>query len=401
MTRGAVKELIEEMRKRYQGASRKDKSRLLDQFCEITGYHRKSAIRLMAQGAIGPPKARRGRPPKYRGGALISSLLLLWEASGYVCSKYLQAAIPMLMKKLEEKEGIIYDSQLRELLGDISASTIDRLLRPYRKRRLGRRYIGRRIASDLSKKIAVHTHAGLRNRPVGYAEIDLVFHCGMTVKGFHLTTLVAVDTKSSWTMCIPVWGKGKTRVQGAVARLRREAPYELKGIFTDNGSEFINETLYRYAQHEGLYFSHSRPYHKNDQPRVEQRNDSLVRRLVGYARYATQAALEQMDEVYRLACLQANFIRPTAKLLWVKRDGAHVTKHYDEPQSPYQRLLLSGALTADSEADLAAQFDEINPLALQHNLSDAIDHLWALETVDPASERWRQLQEAAANELSE
>ena len=392
----AVRELAAAYRSRYLTASRPEKSRILDEFCRITGYHRKSANRLLLQDPDRRPKQRRGRPPVYRGGALVSVLLTLWEASGFICSKYLKAVLPLLMTKLEQKEGIVYGEELRSQLLSMSASTIDRLLRPHRDRRLPHRYIGRRVASDLSHKIAVHTFAELRDLPVGHVEIDLVLHCGMTTKAFFLTTLVAVETISSWTICIPVWGKGKERVQGAIVRMRKEAPFELKGIHSDNGVEFINETLYQYTQKEGLEFSHSRPYHKNDQPRVEQRNGSLVRRLVGYGRYSSKDALASMERVYALGCAHANFFRPTTKLLSSERHGARVAKRYDSPKTPYQRLLATGALTVEQIDSLAEQYAALNPLETQRQLTSATKALWAQEAVDPASERMQRLREAAA-----
>jgi len=401
MSRGAIRELANEIRPRYRKASRPEKTRLLDQFCELTGYHRKSANRLLLQDTDGRSKKRRGRPPVYRGGPFMSALLLLWEAAGYACGKYFKAAIPALMAKSEKKQGILYDEELRALLLGISAATIDRLLKPYRQRRLPQRTISSRVASDLSHKIAMHTFAELRDLPLGHVEIDLVLHCGMTDSGFFLTTLTAVETVSSWTICMPVWGKGMQRVQGAVARLHRQAPFALLGLHSDNGSEFINDMLYQYAQQKRLEFSHSRPYHKNDQPRVEQRNGSLVRRLIGYGRYTSKEALKQMEKVYQLACLHANFFRPTAKLLSMEHHGARKTKHYDAPQTPYQRLIASGQLSDEQVAALQAQYEELDPLALQRELMDALDALWALEAVDPVSERMQRLKEAVEAERSQ
>lgn len=401
MSPGAIRELADEMRRRYQEAGRPEKTRLLDEFCDITGYHRKSANRLLRQDTAERPKKRRGRPAVYRGGPFMSALLLLWEAAGYSCGKYFKVAIPALMIKLEKKRGILYDTALRALLLGISASTIDRLLKPYRQRRLPQRYISSRVVSDLSHKIAMHTFAELRDLPLGHVEIDLVLHCGMANSGFFLTTLTAVETVSSWTICIPVWGKGKERVQGAVARLQRQAPYTLLGIHNDNGSEFINDTLYQHTQQTHLEFSHGRSYHKNDQPRVEQRNGSLVRRLIGYGRYTSKEALAQLDRVYELACRHANFFRPTAKLLSVERHGARKTKHYDPPQTPYQRLVDSGRLSDEQVASLHAEYEDLDPLALQRELMDALDALWVLEAVDPASERMQRLKDAVEAERSQ
>lgn len=393
MTHAAIMELADRIRPRYRQADRARKKLILDEFCENTGYHRKAAIRLLNHRPAGNTGKRRGRPRTYEGGELVSALLLLWEASGFVCTNYLPAALPSLIERLEESGGLSFGETVRERLRQISPATCARLLKEHNQHRLKQPYIGRRVASDLSHRIALHTFAELRRLPVGHFEIDLVLHCGMTTGGFFLTTLVAVDITSSWTYCVPVWGKGKERVGGAVARLRREAPFQMLGIHSDNGSEFINNTLYQYCQRQGLEFTHSRPYHKNDQPRVEQRNGSLIRRLIGYGRFTSHQAMAQLDQVYALACQHANFFRPTAKLLRRERQGARVIKIYDAPQTPYQRLLASGGLTSEQEAALRAHYERLNPLALQRQLREAIDALWLLEAPDLVSERMQRLTE--------
>jgi len=395
VTPNAIKELADALRPRYTAATKDGKKVILDEFCATTGYHRKSAIRLLHRVSRPVGKKGRGRPPVYRGGELLSRLLLLWEASGYVCGKYLAPALPELLERLERCEALLVDQEVRQKLREMSGSTAERLLKPYRQRRLTQPHVSDRVASDLSHKIAVHTFAELRHLPVGHMEVDLVLHCGMTTSDFYLTSLVAVDTVTSWTECRAVWGKGKERVAGAVANIQRQLPFSLLGIHSDNGGEFINDILYQFAQHHHLLFSHSRPYKKNDQPRVEQRNGSLVRRLIGYGRYNTRTAYNQLQQVYSLACLQANFFRPTAKLLSRERQGSKVVKRYDDPLTPYQRLLATAQLTDEQRAQLQAQYEQLNPLRLQRELAVAIDQLWKLEAVDPTSERAQRLRQAA------
>jgi hypothetical protein len=391
----AIKEYADAVRPRYQAATRDQKKVMLDEFCATTGYHRKSAIRLLQEPSPPMIERPRGRPPLYQGGALLSELLVLWEASGYVCGKYLAAALPGLLERLEQCGAVLVDSDLRRRLITLSGATADRLLQAHRPRPLGQPLVQDRLASDLSHKIAVHTFAELRGLPVGHLEVDLVLHCGMSTQEFFLTTLVAVETVTSWTVCLPVWGKGKERVAGAVARVQRQVPFPLRGIHSDNGGEFINDILYQYAQQHELSFTHSRPYKKNDQPRVEQRNGSLVRRLIGYERYNSRAAYQQLEQVYQLACLHANFFRPTAKLLGRERQGSRVIKRYDEPRTPYQRLLASGVLAKEQRAQLEAQYQQLNPLQLQRELGAAIEKLWKMEAVDPVSERAQRLRQAA------
>ena len=395
MSPKAIQELAEALRSRYRSASRLEKTKILDEFCATTGYHRKSAIRLLCRRSRPSSGKPRGRPPIYVGGEFTSALLLIRKASGYICGKYLPSAMPALIAQLERHEGLALGSDVRSKLLAMSGATADRLLQPHRRTRLPRRSISRRVVSDVRKKIERHTFAQLRELPLGHVEVDLVLHSGMTSKGFCLTTLTAVEINSSWTICIPVWGKGKTRVGGAVARLQRQAPYTLLGVHSDNGTEFINNTLYQFCQRNQLAFTSGRTHHPNDQPRVEQRNGSVPRRLIGYARYATREAMEQMDEVYLQACLHANFFKPTAKLVRVDRHGAKTAKFYDTPMTPYQRLLASGQLSDVQCHVLQEQFSQLNPLQLQRDLETALDALWLMESVDPASERMDQLTRAA------
>ena len=395
MTRQAIKEYLADLRPRYRAATRKAKGVILDEFCKTTGYHRGSAKRALNRDPNQKGKKRLGRPPVYQGGEFMSALLLVWEASGFICGKYLAPGMGGLLERMEACGELMLDSDLRQKLADISGGTIDRLLKPHRQRRLTQPYVRDRVVSDLRHKIAVHTFADLRGRPVGHMETDLVLHCGLTLKGFHLTTLVAVDTATSWLECFAVWGKGKERVAGGVARLHRQVPFTLLGIHTDNGGEFINDTLYGYCQRKVLEFTHSRPYEKNDQPRVEQRNGSFVRRLIGYGRYASHEAHAQLQSVYDLACLQANFFKPTAKLISTERRGAKVTKRYDRPQTPYLRLLASEQLTDAQAAALQERYEQLSPLKLQRQIGAAIDKLWSMEAVDPASEKAERLRRAA------
>lgn len=398
MTPETIKEWAEALYGRYHKATRREKKIILDEFCATTHYHRKAAIRLLhrSQPSAEPRPERRGRPALYRSGEFMSALLLLWEASGHACGKYLAAGMAGLIERMEQSGSLLLSTALRQQLLQVSGATLDRLLRPHRAaRRQPATTPGRRIVSDLSRKIATHTYATLRHLPVGHLEIDLVLHCGLTTGGFYLTTLVGVDIVTSWTECVAVWGKGKSRVQGAAERLRRRLPFTLQGLHSDNGGEFINDLLYQYAQQRTLDFSHGRSYHKNDQPRVEQRNGSVVRRLIGYGRYTTRAAHQQLELLYNLVRLHSNFFQPTSKLLARERRGAKIVKVYDRPQTPYQRLLASGYLTETQRAALEAQYQQLDPLQLQRQITDAIEQLWKLEAIDPASERMRRLQEKA------
>jgi len=205
-----------------------------------------------------------------------------------------------------------------------------------------------------------------------------VAHCGESAEGFYLTTLCAVDVASGWSECVGVWGKGQERVGGAVHRVRQRLPFPLLGLDSDNGGEFINQHLYTYCRKEGITFTRSRAYKKNDSCHVEQKNWTLVRRLVGHDRYTSRAAMERLNLVYAVLRHYANFFQPTMKLVSKSRHGARVHKTYDTARTPYQRLLESGVLTEAKQAELAATYRGLNPVLLLRQLNGHLEQLWKL-----------------------
>ncbi len=209
-------------------------------------------------------------------------------------------------------------------------------------------------------------------------------HCGESTEGFYLNTLCAVDVASGWTECLPVWGKGQERVGGAVHRIRQRLPFPLLGLDSDNGSEFINQHLFSYCHQQGITFTRSRAYKKNDSCHVEQKNGNVVRRLVGYDRYTSKAAYQCLERLYGSVRLYTNFFQPTMKLVSKTRHGAKVHKIYDAAQTPYQRLLRSGVLTESKRQELAATYHYLNPVHLLKQINENLESLWRL-AVRPAS----------------
>lgn len=394
MTREAIMELVAALRPRYRQASKGEKTVMLNEFCANTGYHRKAAIRLIQSAPrTGGQGRRRGRPPRYGSADLRSALQLLWQASGYICSQRLTPFLGELADALDRHGELLLTPSLRGLLQTISASTVERLLRPYRPKPLRQPSLDNRQPSSLRDKIVTRTFADLRGLGVGHLEADLVLHCGMSTAGFFLTSLVAVDIPTGWVSCRAVWGKGQSRVGGAVDQVRRHLPFLLRGVHSDNGGEFINGILHDYCQRHTIDFSHSRTYHKNDCPRVEQRNGSLVRRLIGHDRYATRAAYEQLQRVYDLVCLHANFFQPICKLVRYERQGSRMIKRYDRAQTAYQRLLALGVLDGPAQEQLEQQYRSLNPLHLYQQIREEIEKLWKLQAIDPASEQAARLHE--------
>lgn len=375
MTRGSVAEYVEAVRSRYRGAGRKEKGDILDEFVRVTGYHRKAAIRMLLRGVRGSGGGR-GRPSRYR--AVLEPLRAIWEASDRLCSRRLEPFVPEMVKVLRRHGEQRINAREEELLCQMSAATMDRLLRPYRKQG-GRRSLSTTRPGNLLKSmIPIRTFAEWEDKRAGFLEVDLVAHCGESAEGFYLTTLSAVDVATGWYEPVVVWGKGQDRVGGAVNRVRERLPFSMLGLDSDNGSEFINHSLYDYCRRHEITFTRSRSYKKNDSCHVEQKNGNIVRRLVGYDRYSSKAAYECLGRVYDNVRLYMNFFQPTMKLWSKSRDGARVYKVYEKAQTPYQRLLRSGALEKSKRADLSATYSMLNPVILLKHINENLEQLWRM-----------------------
>jgi hypothetical protein len=260
----------------------------------------------------------------------------------------------------------------------MSPATMDRLLRPARRQGGRRSPSTTRPGSLLKGVIPIRTFSEWDEGRPGFLEVDLVAHCGESTEGFSLTTLSTVDVATGWVECQGVWGKGQERVGGAVHHLAQRLPFPLRGLDTDNGSEFINQRLYAYCQRHGITFTRSRPYKKNDSAHVEQKNGSVVRRLVGYDRYSSRAALEQLNRVYGLVRLYINFFQPVMKLRHKTRHGARVHKVYDIARTPYRRLLESGELSDSQREAIAQQYQRLDPVQLLSQVNQALERLWTM-----------------------
>lgn len=377
MTRGSVLEYTEAVRWRYLRVRKKEKGRILDEFIQVTGYHRKAAIRLLHRDGSQRQGKRRGRRRRY-GDEVVDALRRVWEASDRLCSRRLKPFLGEMVKVMRQHGELAVNASVEAELCQMSPATIDRLLRPWRKLGGRRPLSTTRPGSLLKSSIPIRTFADWTEERPGFVEVDLVAHCGESTEGFYLTTLCTVDVASGWSECIGVWGKGQQRVGGAVHQMRQRLPFALLGLDSDNGSEFINHYLYSYCHKEGIIFTRSRSYKKNDSCHVEQKNWSLVRRLVGYDRYSSRSALERLNFVYATLRHYVNFFQPTMKLVSKTRHGARVHKVYDTARTPYQRLLESDVLTPAKRAELAAIYRGLNPVLLLSQLNGHLEHLWKL-----------------------
>jgi len=377
VTRAALSEYAAALRERYLAAGKKEKGSILDEFCRTTDFHRKAAIRLLRGKARrgGPLRRKKGRPVRY-GPEVLEPLRQVWEVSDRLSGKLLVAVMKDLVRSLERHCELRLTPQLREALCSMSAATIDRRLRRWRKGLLRQPRRQASATTGLKAEIPIRTWSEWQDVRPGSVQADLVLHCGESPEGFYLTTLTMVDVASGWTERWPAWGTAMMRVRQAIQRAGMAFPFSLKELHTDNGGEFINQTLHAWCRQHGLRFTRGRAYRKNDQAWVEQRNWLGVRRSVGYDRYNSQAAFQAFQRLYPLLRLQLNFLRPVRKLVGKRRSGARVTKLYDAPRTPYQRLLEAGVLDDSTRERLDAELQAINPADLQRRIDSALRRLW-------------------------
>lgn len=382
MTRHSILEYAEAVRLRYWRASKKRKTEILNEFVTTSELHRKAAIRLLNRRGTRPGRKRAGRPRLYDL-EVMAALKTVWEAADRLCSRRLRPFLPELVSILKTKGEISMSGETEARLCRLSASTIDRITRRWRGRGPRRGLSTTRPGTLLKNAISIKTFGEWEDTRPGFLEVDLVAHCGDNTEGFYLTTLSAVDVATGWCEPVAVWGKGQERVGGAVHRVRQHLPMPMLGLDSDNGSEFINQGLYNYCRKSGITFTRSRSYKKNDSCHVEQKNWTVVRRVIGYDRFSSKAAFEALSDVYPALRLYINFFQPVLKLVAKSRQGAKVRKVYDTALTPYQRLLTSGVLTEAKKRELAAIYTALNPVKLLRQIRDTAQHLWTLAERPP------------------
>jgi hypothetical protein len=358
-------ELVAALSGRYGSSTRKDRGRILDEFTAVSGLHRKHAMRLLR--AVRSERRGGVRPERrvYKE-AVREALIVLWEASDRVCGKRLRALAPILVEAMERHGHMRLAPEVRANLLRMSAATIDRALREIRGGGSKRRHAPPSAA--IRRSVAVRTFDGWDDPAPGFVEADLVAHSGPTAKGSFVQTLTLTDIATGWTECAPLLVREQTLLTEVLSEMRRRMPFPLLGFDTDNDSVFMNETVRSYCVEAGLVFTRCRPYRKNDQAWVEQKNGAVVRRVVGYRRYQGLEAAALLGQLYAALRLFVNFFQPSFKLAQKTRDGAKVSKKYHPPATPYQRLIADARISDVVRRQVTGIYTTLDPVQLLHTI---------------------------------
>ncbi len=378
-----------EMAIRYTRAGKKERGVILDELCALTCWTRRHARRRLSQVLLAGQLPARRPPvrPRTYDDEVLGTLRTIWAMLGGPCGKRLAPFLTEMVQVLERCDELSLAPAARNKLCGISASTIDRALAPERHRLGVKGRSGTKPGSMLKSQIPIRTFSEWNENAPGFFEMDLVAHDGGVAAGEYCQTLDITDVFSGWTEMGAVPNKAQRWVHEELKAIRLRLPFELAGLDSDNGGEFINDQMLRWCIANKITFTRSRPYRKNDNCFVEQKNWTHVRQAVGYARYDTPTELKILRELYGVLRLQLNFFSPQMRLVSKSREGSKVTKRYDVARTPYQRLMQSEHLDARQKRALRRQYMQLNPAELSREIGRIQRKLMAATARKAANKR--------------
>lgn len=363
------------VRRRYRASSKKEKSQILNEFLENTGYNRSYARRIL--GSLkkqGRKKIHLLRKRIYDADVFYP-LRTIWLAEDCICGQRLKPFIPEVLAILKRDKNLKVNKNIEKKLLKIGSATIDRMLKATRKSYELKGRGTTKPGTLLRSTIPIKTFSDWDEKRPGFFEGDLVASCGDSVRGEYVNSLNLTDVATGWVGLEAFMGKAQIRVHKAVEEIKNRLPFPLLGIDSDNGTEFINWLLKRYCEENQITFTRIRPYRKNDNCYVEQKNYTVVRRFLGYARYDTEKELQIIKEILKLVEVYVNFFQPVMKLKEKHRVGSRTKKMYDTAKTPYQRLLETGILKEDQKQRLQNLYNSLNPLDLKRKINKLTEKL--------------------------
>jgi len=362
--------------KRYKYAVKHHKSKILDEFCQVCGYNRKYAIDKLNNRKPGRPKNKPGKPSVYNIPVIVEPLKKVWLTANLPCSKRLVAILPMWLPFVPN-----LSEEVKNKLLKISAPTIDRILKPIRAKHKYRGFSMTKPGTLLRKSIPIKLDQWNEFKP-GFLESDTVHHCGSSMAGQYAVTVDTVDLASGWNEARATWGLGHSGVLNQIKDIELSLPFKLLGFDSDCGGEFINQALVDYLmnrQQNPVQFTRSRPYHKNDNAHIEQKNWTHIRQWLGYYRFDNPDIVPLLNDLYKNEWgLFHNFFLPSVKLMAKNRVGSQTIKKHDDPKTPYQRLLESDHIDAQIKLKLIEQFKKLNPFELREGIEVKLKNIFKL-----------------------
>jgi len=378
-------EYLKKIYSRYHSSTKADKNKILDEFCEVCNYNRKYAIRKINGRHPRDPAIKR-KPKEYKYlKQTITALELIWEAAGYPWSSRLKSMIPLWLP-WAKKHYTIYPEVEQQLL-KISSATIDRRLKDKKDNIRKRIYTTTKPGYLLKHQIPIRT--GLWDVKIpGFMEIDLVAHCGTTTEGNFINSLNCVDIHTTWTETRAIMGRGQRPALAAMEEIRNSLPFELKGIDPDNDYVFINQHIKNFCDKNKIQFTRSRPYKKDDNAHIEQKNWTHVRKIFGYLRYDSEPALKAMNDLYcnELRWFQ-NFFQPSVKLIEKVRVGSRLKRVYDGPRTPFERLCECSSNNDPKIIELKQTFEKLDPFQLSKTIDKKIQAIHNMGTTKIKTKR--------------
>ncbi len=371
------KQYLLEVRKEYEKADGGGRGRLLDEAEKRTRLNRKYLIRILNR-PLAPVAPRRRRRRRKYGAAVGSALVELWEIFEFPCGQRLAPILRREVSRLRRFGELRCSDEVAEKLEQMSPKTVDRLLARERRVRWLRRVRNPATQPLIYQRVPVKVSWEWDTREVGNVQVDYVAHCGRSTGGEYAHTISAVDIATGWWEGVAICRRSQLATEQGVEQIRQRTPFRIRELHPDNDSGLLNDLLWRYCRRWRIRLSRSRPYRKNDNAWVEQKNWTHVRKVVGYSRYDNPAEVALMNQIYEVSRLFQNFFQPLIKLQHKHRLGGHVQRLYDAPQTPYERLIASGQLNSSALRELRALYESLNPAELHRRLTALREELFDL-----------------------
>jgi hypothetical protein len=377
MTLDERRKYLKRMKVRYMKAKREERSVLLSEMEQVTGMHRKSLTRLLHAQSLERKKRQSPRCRSY-GKAVEEVIVSVWESLDYICAERLTPSLLTMAQHLARFGAVKLTSEVEEQLQTISRATVSRVLRAYRSRRRRLPQKGAERANQVTKGVPMGRLAWDISEP-GHFEVDLVYHSGERTTGEHGHTIQMVDVATGWSERVAVLGRGQRAMQAGFEHVLSRLPFAVVELHPDNGSEFFNYHLVRYWKEKvvGVQLSRSRPYQKNDNRIVEQKNDTLVRQYFGDLRFDCPEQIEAMNALYEQMWIYYNLFQPVMHLIEKTAVGDKVRRKWDQARTPFERLKATGKLSAEQEQHLQRLYEQTNPRHLREEIYQGLAQLWS------------------------